>query len=371
MEQAQVALYRAMTDKEELLKSLGVTSLLEGLPAGCKPTFIFSDRGELLSEGAREMAAVVQVSQSLAAPYRADWKSLIERYFGIQNEGVLHWEPGAVRSRSRDRGDRDVRLDAVLTVNELLRLLLSLAAEWNMTKDMSDHITAPMMKRNVEATPIGFWKYGLENLHGSPTFLSRTDAVRQLLPAVKAKANRLGLQTNRNLRFTTPWMRDDETFFELTQSTTKADLYRDPDKALSAFLYEPESGNLHVVSLVDKRRYAESDVSFSDIEMVEDYVDLQRTDGKQKAEIVEATLRGQRKAVVNKARVDTKEQQRFDDRSKSAKTANIKQNRSQEINQALHVPAVQSKTSDLPVEKNQMTGWEAAMAKKFGERDQA
>lgn len=371
MEQAQVALYRAMTDKEELLKTLGVTSLLEGLPAGCKPTFLYSDRGELLSDGARDMAEVIRISQSLSAPYRADWKSLVERYFGSQNEGVIHWEPGAVRARAKDRGDRDVRLDAVLTVNDLLRILLSLAAEWNLTKDMSNHVTAAMMKRNVEATPIGFWKYGLENLHGAPTYLKREDAVRQLLPKVQAKVNRLGLQAHRNLRFTSPWMRDDETFYEMTQLANRADLYLDPDKALSAFLYEPGNGELHVVSLVDKRQYAASDVSFSDIEMIEDYVDLLGADVNPKTKIIEATLRRQRKEVVRKATSETKDQQLLDSRSKTARTADIRENRSQETLQQLGLSAAAPKAAQFPVESPEMSGWEAAMAKKFGERELA
>lgn len=369
MEQAQVALYRAMTDKEELLKTLGVTSLLNGLPAGCKPTFLFGDRGELLSDGARNMSEVTRISQSLAAPYRAEWKSLVERYFGIENEAVIHWEAGAVRARAKDRGDRDVRLDAVLTVNDLLRILLSLAAEWNLTKDMSNHVTAAMMKKNIEATPIGFWNYGLENLHGAPTYLKREDAVRQLLPKVQAKVNRLGLQTHRNLRFTSPWMRDEETFYEMTQLANRADLYLDPDKALSAFLYEPENGELHVVSLVDKRQYAASDVSFSDIEMIEDYVDLVGADTDPKTKIIEATLRRQRKEVVRKATSETKEQQLLDNRSKTAKAADIRVNRSQENLQALGVPAAAPKATPFPVETPEVSGWEAAMAKKFGERE--
>ena len=371
MEQAQVALYRAMTDKEELLKTLGVTSLLEGLPPGCKPTFIFSDRGELLSEGARELAEVLQVAQSLAAPYRADWKSLIERYFGIQNTEVIHWEPGAVRSRTRDRGDQDVRLDAVLTVNDLLRILLSLAAEWNMTKDMSNHITAAMMRKNIEATPLGFWNYGLENLHGAPTYLKREDAVRQILPRVKAKANRLGLQTHRNLRFTSTWMRDDETFFELTEVINRADVYLDPDKALSAFLYEPDTGELHVVDLVDKRQYEANDVSFSDIEMVEDYIDLQSVDPNPERNIVKATLGGQRRDLVKKAKAESKEQQILDKRSNTAKTSNIRENRTQEILGKKSESAVKSSNAQTCVEQIELSGWEAAMAKKFGESELA
>jgi putative transposase len=328
LEQAEIALYRAMTPKDKLLDFLGKGSLLDALPQGCRPTFVFSDRGELLSNGARHMAERTGIAQSLAAAYRADWKGMLERYFGIQNELVIHWLPGAVRQRMRERGDRDVRLDAILTVNELLRILLSLAAEWNLTHDMTRHVSGAMLRKGIEATPISFNEYGLEALHGAPKFLERSDAIRQLLTPLDFNATRKGLELG-NLRFTSPWMRDDDTFYDMRGS--KASVFLNPDQPRSAFVLEPESKELHEVSLVDMRGYAEEDVSIGDIQMVEDYLPLKRGDEQKAQENIEPTLRGQRAAIIAEARGKTAAAKAGDTRSKTQQTNGQKQNRAAAI----------------------------------------
>jgi putative transposase len=330
MKQAKVALFRAMTSKDKLLSTLGMSSLLPALPAGCRPTFVFSDRGELLSDGARSMAEALSISQSLAAPYRADWKSLVERYFGVQNTAVIHWLPGAVRERARERGDRDVRLDAVLTVNEFLRLLLSLAAEWNLTHDMSQHVSGSMLRAGIPANPISFWHYGLEAFHGGPKYLERGDAVRQLLPAQDVRITRQGVFFGENLRFTHPWMRDDDEFYGALPGDT-ATIFPDPDDPLSAFMLAPMSNELHSLNFVDKRRYREDDASTEDIRMCEEYLDLLRGDEREKNKPIVDTLQGQRDDIVKEAAKKTREAQAGDARPKSQRTANQRANRAASI----------------------------------------
>lgn len=331
MKQAKIALYRAMTDKDRLLANLGLSSLVPALPQGCRPTFVFSDRGELLSDEARTMADKLSISQSLAAPYRAEWKSLVERYFGVQNTEVIHWLPGAVRERSRQRGDRDVRLDAVLTVNELLRLLLSLAAEWNLTHNMTQHVSGSMLRAGIPANPISFWKYGLDVLHGAPKYLDRGDAVRQLLPEIDARITRQGVFIKEKLRFVHPWMRDDDEFYGALPGGT-ATVFADPDDSLSAFMLAPMTSELHSLNFVDKRRYREEDASIEDIRMCEEYLDLLRGDEVNKNKTTTDTLAGQRNDIVSSATKKTREAQAGDARSNSARTANQRANRAASIN---------------------------------------
>ncbi|MCW5667830.1 MAG: DDE-type integrase/transposase/recombinase [Piscinibacter sp.] len=329
LEQAEIALYRAMTSKDNLLNSLGMGSVLEGLPQGCRPTFVFSDRGELLSNGGRSLAERMGIAQSIAAPYRADWKGMLERYFGVQNQLVLHWLPAGVRARVRERGDRDVRLDAVLTVNELLRILLSLAAEWNMTHDMSQHVSGAMLRKGIWATPVSFWEYGQKTLHGAPKFLERGDAIRQLLTPLEFAATRKGLELDK-LRFTSPWMEGGEdSFFEMRGQA--ANVFLNPDQPRSAFVLEPQDKELYEVSLVDTRGYAEEDVSIHDIRMIEEYMPLKRGDEEKELQNVQPTLRGFRTEIVEAAKKKTAAAKETDNRSKTAQTNGQKTNRAASI----------------------------------------
>ena len=315
--------------------------VLSALPAGCVPTSIFADRGEFLSEGGRSLARDLKIRLSLAAPYRADWKSLVERYFGVQNQLVVHWVPGAVRARAKERGDRDVRLDAKLTVNDMLRMLLSLAAEWNLTHDMTGHVSASMMRNGVEATPAGFWRYGLEHLHGSPQFLARDDAIRTFLPLLPVRASRSGLHAPNGLRYTAPWMTSDDDFFAQTREG-QANIYVDPDRPLAAYLLDRKDGVLRPVSLVDNRHYDELDVSIYDVRDTEELMDLVRAEGEKRVASIGTTMRRFRKDVERAGTAATDAAREGDTQSKSRRVADLKGNRreanAKNLGVATHLP---------------------------------
>lgn len=326
LDEAKICLFRALTSKDGLFAALEMQDEVCALPVGCVPTSIFADRGEFLSEGGRSLARDLQVRLSLAAPYRADWKSLVERWLGVQNQLVVHWVPGAVRTRGKDRGDRDVRLDAKLTVNDMLRLLLSLASEWNQSHDMTGHVSASMIRNGVEATPDGFWRYGLEHLHGSPQYLTRDDAVRTFLPLLAVRASRSGLITPDGLRYTAPWMTSDDDFFAQTREG-KANIYLDPDRPLGAYLLDRKEGMLRPVSLVDNRHYDELDASIHDVRDTEELMKVVRDYGKKVAAPIGTTMRRFRKDVERAAVAATDAAREGDKRSKSRRVADLKGNR--------------------------------------------
>ncbi|EYC52760.1 hypothetical protein AZ34_02370 [Hylemonella gracilis str. Niagara R] len=204
LDQARIALYRAIADKSRWLAWLGVSDLHHLLPQGCVPTFWLADRGELHSKGSYGVQLELRTNLSIAAAYRADWKSLVERMFGILNTHI-HWLPGAVVQRDRERGTRDCRLDAVLTLKEFTRLLVRRIAILNLTRDMSQHLSATFMTNDVTPNPLGFWNYGIANKHGSATFLDHQAAMRKTLLQKEAMLTRYGV-LHQKIRHTAPWM---------------------------------------------------------------------------------------------------------------------------------------------------------------------
>jgi putative transposase len=325
-DQAKVALYRALTPKDKLLQTLGRPTLMHALPAGIVMDTIFADRGEVLSEAGRELARTLKCELQIAAPYMANWKSLVERYFKVINELVLHWLPGGVRQRMKERGQRDVRYDGVLTLQGLQRLMNSLAAEWNLTHDMTGHVSGLMLRREIQATPLGFWNYGLSELHGSPRYIGRSDAIRQFLPTVDATINRRGIHGLEDLRFTADWMEGDARLYEL-RNQAGAKLFLDPDSPFGGFFPDPGTGELREVQLVDVRNYRDYPVTIEDIRMVEAYAPLQQFDTAPARDSIAATERGYRSSVVRDELKATKEAKASDTRSKAAQVASITENR--------------------------------------------
>lgn len=358
-EQAKVALYQAMTDRSASFSYLGLRACNNGFVQGTVPLFVFFDRGELLSKQTNILAESIQLAQSVAAPYRGDWKSLVERHFGIQNQLLVHWVPGGVRARMKERGDRDTRHDASLTKNDIERVLLNLAAQSNLTKDMSSHVSCTMVQQGIEATPLSFWKYGIRDLHGSAIYLDRLTAIRQFLPALEAKANRQGVHVLENLRFTAPWMREDADYFDLINRTKRAHVYLNPDQPLSAFLLDDSSNDLIECQLVDKRGYAEQDVSIYDIRDLEAYTPLVRSDSDDELEVIKDSLRAERNKIVEDATVKTANAKKTETRSKSRQVKDIKTNRSQELQGNLGLSVGSANViSDNPYEDKQIDAWD-------------
>lgn len=180
LNQARIALYRAISDKTPWLAWLGLSDLKHLLPQGCVPAFWLADRGELHSKGSYAVQTELRTNLSIAAAYRAEWKALVERVFGILN-CTIHWLAGAVAERVRERGTRDYRLDAVLTLKEFTRWLVRRVALLNLTRNMSDHLSAAFITQGVIPNPIGFWNYGIINKHGSAVFLEHQAATYKTL----------------------------------------------------------------------------------------------------------------------------------------------------------------------------------------------
>jgi transposase InsO family protein len=357
MDQAKIALYRAISSKDEHFKNLGVVGCTDAFVQGVKPLFIFADRGEMLSKEGRELAECVQLAESFAASYRADWKSLVERYFGVQNTDVVHWLPGGVRKRQKERGDRDYRLDAVLTVNELTRILLNLAAQWNLTHDMSQHVSCNMLQHEIDATPRAFWDYGLTHLHGSGTYIEKHAAVKNFLPTVKAKADKRGLEVLETLRFTANWMRDKSSYFEIIEGSNEAEIFLNPDKPMGAYFLDWTDNNLMECDLVDTREYQSRDVSLEDIRMFEDYQPLKEGDRNKDKEVINDSFANETKKIIRNAAAETKDQSKTDDRSKTKRVSDIKGSRAKEVNSDFERASSAQPTASVPVQKNLAQSW--------------
>lgn len=204
LDQARIALYRAISDKTPWLAWLGLSDLHHLLPQGCLPTFWLADRGELHSQGSYAIQTRLRTNLSIAAAYRAEWKSLVERVFGILN-CTIHWMPGAVAERVRERGTRDYRLDAVMTLKEFTRWLVRRVAILNLTRNMSEHLSAAFITNGVIPNPLGFWQYGIINKHGSAVFLEHQAAISKTLLQKEAILTRHGVTLGQT-QYTAPWM---------------------------------------------------------------------------------------------------------------------------------------------------------------------
>lgn len=347
-DQARIALYKAMTPKDLCVDELGLPDeLLDGLPQGIRPTAVFADRGELLCQSIRDLGTDTGTVLSYAAPYRAEWKALVERYFGVLNDLALHNAPGGTTGMLKERGEHDARLDACLTIADLTRLLLCVVAEWNLTHDCSSF--APLsLHGKARPYPVGLYEVGADELHGSPYRLKRAAAIRDYLPTIKAKATRRGLVVN-DLRFTADWMEASSWYYMQHSRRSEVDIYLDPDRPDTCYVYTDSNNELLEAKLVDVKQALVEDATLK--EFLEYIVATSQPAAKDRldTEVVGRRLRFYQQKVLEHSEAKSGEAQAHDDRSDTAKVADIKTSRRKEkdYNKG-HRPVQEVAAADTP-----------------------
>lgn len=190
---ARFALYNAFSSKGAFLRAHGFNMSDDDWPCAHGTMNLIHDRGESLSIPSSDSANDLGVILSPCPSFRPDKKGPIETLFHwIRNETV-RWLPGAVHSRARERGERDNRLDAALTMHEFTRIIIRAILEFNRTADVRDRFTPEMLEANVENNPQAIWKWGLKNLNGSPPCWDSETLYATLLPSAEASVRANGV----------------------------------------------------------------------------------------------------------------------------------------------------------------------------------
>ncbi len=192
-ETARLALFNAFSPKGEFLRSLGFDMTDEHWPCSHGCLDVYHDRGEQISISSTDGAHDLRINLSPCPPFRPDKKGPIETLFHWLRDATVKWLPGAVHSRERERGQRDCRLDATLTLHRFTRIIVNAILTFNKTMDVSDRLVGPLSGLEINATPINLWNYGLENLHGSPPQWDQDTLYTALLPSANVSVGAAGV----------------------------------------------------------------------------------------------------------------------------------------------------------------------------------
>ncbi|HBC92365.1 MAG TPA: hypothetical protein DCZ10_05550 [Pelotomaculum sp.] len=96
-------------------------------------------------------------------PYRADWKGIVEQSFRLANLKAIHWLPGAIKERFRERGERDHRLDATLDLHQFTKIVALTAINHNLHHRIEWYLRDEfMIQEHVEQIPIDLWRWGIK-----------------------------------------------------------------------------------------------------------------------------------------------------------------------------------------------------------------
>lgn len=194
---ARHAVFNAFTDKVAFCASHGIAIKAEDWPCCHLPHELVADRGEMLGAAAEGIVSGLKVNLDILPPFRGDWKGTVESRFRILNNLTqIHWAPGGVRARQKERGERDYRLDATLDLREFTSILIKAVLHYNHHSRNSERLSKGMIEHGIDSTPIAIWNWSVEQGLVEPNIQSEEAIYLHLLPKAKATVRAGGIFFN-------------------------------------------------------------------------------------------------------------------------------------------------------------------------------
>lgn len=199
---AMLALDNVVEDKVAYCAKYGITIQSSEWKGNALPERILADRGEFEGYNVDSLINSFGIIIQNTAPYRADWKSIVERHFGIATEKVIKYSPGGV-IKVRERGGKDYRLDAIYTLHEFESLVIAHILNYNEAHELKYYRKDKFqIADEVERFPNALWDWGMENRTGHLPNYQREIVRLNLLPRKEVLVTEHGIHFSHQLYYT-------------------------------------------------------------------------------------------------------------------------------------------------------------------------
>lgn len=275
-----MALVNAATDKVKFCAEYGIEIKEEEWLAHHLPDAILGDRGELAGKSVETSINNLGIRIENAAPYRADWKGIVERHFRIIHEKVKPFLPGYVDIDFTQRGGKDYRLDSKLDLEGFTKIIIYLILQHNNHHYLKNYDRQEMMiTDDVQPIPKELWQWGITNRSGKLKTFPEDIVKLNLMPTEKATITPKGIKFKK-LYYTCEKARR-EQWFEKARSKSLArdekylDISYDPRKPDFIYLRSLDGKDYEKCSIIDfEDTYAGK--TFDEIEYLFAYEQLQQ-----------------------------------------------------------------------------------------------
>lgn len=200
---AMLALDNVATNKVDFCAEYGKPITEEEWPCMGLPAAVLADRGEFEGYNPDTLVNAFGMRVHNTGVRRADWKGLLERQFGIARERVCRFTPGYVPPKKRLRGDPDYALRAALILDDIRKLTICHALDYNMNHYLKSYRKNEfMIADHVPKYPLDIWNWGIRS-RGGLLFNPLQDTVRlNLLPRKQISVTPRGIHLCSDLFYT-------------------------------------------------------------------------------------------------------------------------------------------------------------------------
>lgn len=256
---AMEALSVAVLDKVSYCGRFGIPILPEEWPSVGMPVRLLGDRGEMAGRMVETFINSFNVHVENTAPYRADWKGLVEQQFRLLPARFKAYTPGYIQEDYQQRGGRDYRLDATLDIDQFTRVLIICILAYNNSHVLKDYPLSPEMIRDrVRPVPIEMWEWGIAHGAGRLRTFPAEQVRVSLLPSDEATVTCHGIRYS-GCFYSCPLALDEHWFDKARQrGTWKIRISYDPRCMDSIWLHgEPGQPHFIACTLTDRSRLHE------------------------------------------------------------------------------------------------------------------
>jgi hypothetical protein len=200
---ASQAVYNAIQDKEIVIEEANLGNVsgfnfnksdwnICGLPQA-----IVADRAEFLKHKSNNIIRDLGISIENPPAYRADLKGIVENHFNVLHAKLRGADSkfGMKSTNHKQRGVRDARLDACLTLNEYYAIIIQSVLDYNNSKPLVNYPRdMDMVRDKVRAIPQQLLEWGIENRSGLLRSFKLKDLRMKFLPIERGALTKDGLK---------------------------------------------------------------------------------------------------------------------------------------------------------------------------------
>ncbi|QCN97445.1 transposase (plasmid) [Azospirillum argentinense] len=164
---AMMAIANAAMDKVAYCRGFGIEIDEVDWPCHHLPDKLLGDRGEMIGTSVETLIKNFHVEVENTAPYRADWKGIVERRFRLLPATFRAYVPGYIDVDFQERGARDYRLDGKLNIDDFTAVIIHCVRYYNTQHLIRSYPRdRQVIAEEVKAIPIELWEWGIARRSG-------------------------------------------------------------------------------------------------------------------------------------------------------------------------------------------------------------
>lgn len=225
---AMTLLINVVTPKVAFCAQYGIPIREEQWPSHYLSSRILGDKGEMMATQAGPLIAEnLGVKIENAPSGRPDFKAIVERRFGIVPSKFKAFVPGYVEKDFNQRGVRDYRLDAALTIHEFTEIVIWSVLQCNAAP-ISNFPTPPdAVADGYAPTPLDLWTHGIATRSGMLRSFSIDEVRKNVLPRTTAAVTHQGISFHDGF-YECPTAVRDDWFVKARVKTWRVEIAYDP-----------------------------------------------------------------------------------------------------------------------------------------------